>query len=189
MNRKLIVRILGVIRAFLMISSFIMMVIPVRAVSLTDIQLLQERRAALEQKLSEQEELVKSLTENHALIVVRKTALDQQIALNRENITLMEEELSAYDELISEKETELVKAEAAQAKQTAAFRVRLRAMEEAGDIGLLHYVFKANSFSQLLSRLGDISDIMHYDRKLEAELRTATAETARVKREYEEILL
>jgi murein DD-endopeptidase MepM/ murein hydrolase activator NlpD len=188
-SRKLFVRILCVLLAFLMISGFIMMVIPVKAVTQADLQALEEKRAALEAKLSDQEKLVKSLNENHALIVERKTALDQQIALNRENIALMEAELAAYDELVTEKEAELTRAQTAQEKQTAAFRVRVRAMEEAGDTSLLHYIFQANSFSQLLSRLGDVSDIMHYDRKLEAELRTATAETARVKREYEQIYL
>ena len=106
-SRKLFVRILCVLLAFLMISGFIMMVIPVKAVTQADLQALEEKRAALEAKLSDQEKLVKSLNENHALIVERKTALDQQIALNRENIALMEAELAAYDELVTEKEAEL----------------------------------------------------------------------------------
>ena len=100
-TRKIFVRILCVILAFLMISGFIMMVIPVRAVSQSDIQALQEKRVALEQQLADQAEVVQALTDNHALIVERKAALDRQITLNRESIALLEQELAAYDDLIA----------------------------------------------------------------------------------------
>ena len=113
-TRKIFVRILCVILAFLMISGFIMMVIPVRAVSQSDIQALQEKRVALEQQLADQAEVVQALTDNHALIVERKAALDRQITLNRESIALLEQELSAYDDLIALKTTELEQALAAQ---------------------------------------------------------------------------
>lgn len=188
-NQKLFIRVLCVILAFLMISSFLMMIIPVRAVSQSDIQALQEKRAALEQQLAEQAKVVQALADNHALIVERKAALDRQIALNRESINLMEKELAAYDELIAAKTEELEQALADQEKQSAAYRVRLRAMEETGNTSLLHYIFRADSFSQLLSRLGDISDIMHYDRSLEEKLRVATKVAEQVKREYEQIYL
>jgi murein DD-endopeptidase MepM/ murein hydrolase activator NlpD len=170
-----------------MVSSFIMMILPVKAVTQTDIQMLEEKRAALEQQLSDQAEVVQSLAANHALIVDRKAALDKQIALNRESIELLEEQLAAYDELIAQKETDLSLAQKAEEEQTAAFRVRLRAMEETGDVSLYSYIFEADSFDQLLARLGDVSDIMHYDRQLETDLRQARAETERVKREYEQI--
>ena len=188
-SRKILVRILCVILAFLMISSFIMMVIPVKAVSESDIQALHDKRVALEKQLADQADVVQDLADNHALIVDRKAAIDLQIALNRESIALMEEELAAYDELITDKETELDQAETAQEEQSAAFRVRVRAMEEAGETSILQYIFKADSFAQLLSRLGDVRDIMHHDRVLEEELRDATAEVDRVKREYEQIQL
>ena len=188
-TRKIFVRILCVILAFLMISGFIMMVIPVRAVSQSDIQALQEKRVALEQQLADQAEVVQALTDNHALIVERKAALDRQITLNRESIALLEQELAAYDDLIALKTTELEQALAAQEEQTAAFRVRVRAMEETGDTTLFHYIFQADSIDQLLSRLGDVSDIMHYDQRLEEELRAAKAEAEQVKREYEQIHL
>ena len=144
-TRKIFVRILCVILAFLMISGFIMMVIPVRAVSQSDIQALQEKRVALEQQLADQAEVVQALTDNHALIVERKAALDRQITLNRESIALLEQELAAYDDLIALKTTELEQALAAQEEQTAAFRVRVRAMEETGDTTLFHYIFQADS--------------------------------------------
>lgn len=62
-------------------------------------------------------------------------------------------------------------------------------MEETGDTTLFHYIFQADSIDQLLSRLGDVSDIMHYDQRLEEELRAAKAEAEQVKREYEQIHL
>ena len=70
-NQKFMVRFLCVFLAVLMILSVIMMVIPVRAVSEHDIALLKARRVDLEKQLAEQDELIRTLTENKALIIDR----------------------------------------------------------------------------------------------------------------------
>ena len=188
-NQKLFVRILCVILSVLMVLSILMMVIPARAVTQADIQALEEKRAALEAELLEQAEVVRSLADNHALIIDRKAALDRQIALNRESITLLEEQLAAYDQMISVKEKELSDARTAEEEQSALFRSRMRAMEEGGNYSYFSYLFSADSITDLLARIGDINDIMHFDRQLESDLRTARAEVEELKREYEEIRL
>jgi len=186
-KRKLFVSLVCVLLALLMAFSLILSVIPARAISQTDIELLQEKRARLEQQLSDQAAVIETLSANQSLIVDRKAALDQQIALNRESIALMEEELSLYDALIAEKERELSAAQTAEAEQTERFRSRVRAMEENGNYSYLTFLFESDSFTELLSRLGDISDIMHYDRQLEEDLRSASAQVAALKGEYEQI--
>ena len=82
-NQKLFVRILCVVLSALMVLSILMMVIPVRAVSQSDIDALQEKRQALEKKLSEQSEVIDALNANSALIIERKAALDLQISLRQ----------------------------------------------------------------------------------------------------------
>ena len=54
-NQKFFVRFLCVLLAVLMVLSVLLMVIPVRAVSQADIQLLKDRRVALEKQLAEAE--------------------------------------------------------------------------------------------------------------------------------------
>lgn len=183
-NQKFLVRFLCVFLAVLMILSVIMMVIPVRAVSENDIALLKARRVELEKQLAEQDELIRTLTENRALIIDRKAALDKRIELNRENIDLMNEQIDAYETLIEEKAREYVDAVEAENTQSDLFRKRVRAMEEGGSYSYIAFLFAAESVSDFLSRLGDIDDIMHYDRQLEDDLRESRARVDQLKKEY-----
>ncbi len=187
MNTKFFVRILCVLLAVLMVLSVIMIVIPANAVSETDIQRLKERRLELEKQLSEQETLIQSLTENKSLIIDRKAALDKRIELNRESIKVMNEKISAYEELIEEKAKEVGQAQEAEKNQSALFRKRMRAMEEGGNYSYISFLLSATSVSDFLSRLGDIDDIMHYDQKLEEELRESRSTVEKLKKEYEQV--
>ena len=183
-NQKILVRFLCVFLAVLMILSVIMMVIPVRAVSENDIALLKARRVDLEKQLAEQDELIRTLTENRALIIDRKAALDKRIELNRENIDLMNEQIDAYETLIEEKAREYADAVEAENTQSDLFRKRVRAMEEGGSYSYIAFLFAAESVSDFLSRLGDIDDIMHYDRQLEDDLRESRARVDQLKKDY-----
>lgn len=185
-NQKVFVRILCIVLALLMVMSLIMVAIPARAVSENDIKAIEERRAQLEQQMVEQAQVIQTLSDNQALIIDRKAALDRQIALNRENIELLEEQIRAYDELIAEKERELALAQTAEEDQSRLLRGRIRAMEENGNYSYLTFVFDASSFTDFLSRLGDIDDVMHYDKQLETDYRQARANTERIKAEYEQ---
>ena len=186
-NQKFFVRFLCVLLAVLMVLSVLMMVIPVRAVSETDIQLLKARRVELEKQLAEQDELIRSLTENKSLIIDRKAALDRRIELNRESIELMTEEIEAYETLIEEKEREVSEAQEAENTQAELFRKRVRAMEESGNNSYISFLFAADSVSDFLSRIGDIDDIMHADRKLEEDLRESRTRVEQLKKEYVQV--
>ena len=186
-NQKFYVRFLCVLLAVLMVLSLIVMVIPARAVTESDIQLLKERRAELEKQLAEQETLIQDLTENKSLIIDRKAALDKRIELNRESIELMTEQIEAYEELIEEKAQEYSEAKDAEDSQSELFRKRMRAMEEGGNHNYISFLFSATSISDFLSRIGDISDIMHYDRQLETDLRESRANVEKLKKEYVQV--
>lgn len=189
-QQKLFVRILCIVLAVLMVLSVLMMIVPVaRAVTEADIQALAARRAELEEQLAQQAVVIQELTDNHALIIDRKAALDRQIELNRESIALMNEQIEAYDALIAEQELALDEARRVEESQSALFRSRVRAMEESGNNSYLVFLFSADSISEFLSRLGDISDIMYYDRQLEASLRQARSNVEQLMRTYQQTQL
>ena len=190
-RRKLIVSVICILLAVLMALSLIMMVVPARAnaISEDDIAKIRDRRELLNQELQEQAEKIRQLTDGQALIIERKAALDRQIELNREDIALLEEEINLYDQLIWEKSLELANAEQIEKEQEERLRVRMRAMEENGDVSYLRFIFDANSLSDLLSRMGDISDIMHYDRDLMDTLQDTCDTVSALKKEYETIRL
>ena len=186
-NQKFFVRFLCVLLAVLMVLSLIVFVIPARAVTEDDIARLKARRADLEKQLSEQDVLIQTLTENKSLIIDRKAALDKRIELNRESIALMTEKIDAYEAMIEEKAEEYSAAREAEEAQSELFRKRMRAMEEGGNYSYISFLFSASSVSDLLSRIGDISDIMHYDQQLEEDLRSSRATVEKLKKEYEKI--
>ena len=186
-NQKLFVRILCIVLAALLVLSFIVMIIPARAVSQTDIEMIREKRELLEQQMEAQAEVIKELEDNKTLIIDRKSALDRQIALNRENIRLLEEELSLYEELITEKEAQLELARTAEEDQSAQFRARVRSMEENGNHSYIAFLMDSTSITDLLSRLGDVKDVMHHDHQLEIDLQNARANLEDIKRDYEQI--
>lgn len=184
--QKTVFSVICVVLAVIMMLSLVITVLPAHAVDETDLERLAEKRSQLEEQLMEQEQVIQGLTDNQTLIVFRKAALDKQISLNRETIALIEEQIAVYQELIDRKEEELSAATAAETEQTALLRERIRSMEENGSYSYLAFIFEANSVPEILARIADVNDIMHYDRELEKSLQKSREDVETIKREYEE---
>ena len=174
-----------VVLAVVMVLSLVITVLPAGAVDQTDLERLAEKRAQLEEQLAEQEQIIADLSDNQTLIVYRKAALDKQISLNRETISLIEEQIDLYQDLIDKKEEELAAATAAETEQTALLRERIRSMEENGSYSYLTFIFEGDSVPEILARAADVNDIMHYDRELEKSLQKSREDVETIKREYE----
>ena len=183
--QKVVVSVICILLAVIMALSLVLTVIPANAVDETDLERLEEQRQQLEEELAAQEELVQSLSDDQALIVLRKAALDKQISLNREIISLVEEQIDAYQVLIDQKEAELAEATAAETEQTALLRQRIRAMEENGSYSYLTFIFEGGSVTEILARIADVNDIMTYDRNLELSLQQTRSDVETIKSEYE----
>lgn len=174
-----------VVLAVVMVLSLVITVLPAGAVDQTDLERLAEKRAQLEEQLAEQEQIIEELSDNQTLIVYRKAALDKQISLNRETISLIEEQIDLYQDLIDKKEEELAAATAAETEQTALLRERIRSMEENGSYSYLTFIFEGDSVPEILARAADVNDIMHYDRELEKSLQKSREDVETIKHEYE----
>lgn len=159
------------------------------AVTQAEIDELQERKEALEARILEQQETVDKLNESKALFIDRKAALDAQIELNREEIELINDQIQVYDELIQDKEQELAEAMEAEETQSRQLRIRMRAMEESGSLSYVAVLFEAESLSDLLSRIADVTAIMEYDRQLEQAYQDTREDVAAIKEDYEAIQL
>ena len=102
---------------------------------------------------------------------LEKNILDQQIANTTSQIANVEQQIAQYDQLITQKEEELAQAEAEEAEQYALFCRRVRAMEEQGTISYWSVLFKADSFTDLLSRMDFINEIMEADQRVIDDLK------------------
>ncbi len=160
--------------------------LPAYAVSQSEIDDLQKKLDALEQQAQEQQDVINDLTSQKARFVTRKIALDGKIEINRQMIELIGEQVRIYDEIIAEKQAELDKALEKETAQTELLRSRIRAMEENSSYSYASFIFDSSSVTELLSRIGDVNDIMHYDKTLEEEYMAAREDVESIKKSYEE---
>ena len=160
--------------------------LPAYAVSQAEIDDLQKKLDALEQQAQEQQDVINDLTSQKARFITRKLALDNKIEINRQMIELIGEQIEIYDEIIAEKQAELDKALEKETAQTELLRSRIRAMEENSTYSYASFIFDSSSVTELLSRIGDVNDIMHYDKTLEEEHMAAREDVESIKKSYEE---
>lgn len=160
--------------------------LPAYAVSQAEIDDLQKKLDALEQQAQEQQDVINDLTSQKARFITRKLALDNKIEINRQMIELIGEQIEIYDEIIAEKQAELDKALEKETTQTELLRSRIRAMEENSTYSYASFIFDSSSVTELLSRIGDVNDIMHYDKTLEEEYMSAREDVESIKKSYEE---
>lgn len=160
--------------------------LPAYAVSQAEIDDLQKKLDALEQQAQEQQDVINDLTSQKARFITRKLALDNKIEINRQMIELIGEQIVIYDEIIAEKQAELDKALEKETAQTELLRSRIRAMEENSTYSYASFIFDSSSVTELLSRIGDVNDIMHYDKTLEEEYMAAREDVESIKKSYEE---
>ena len=160
--------------------------LPAYAVSQAEIDDLQKKLDALEQQAQEQQDVINDLTSQKARFITRKLALDNKIEINRQMIELIGEQIEIYDEIIAEKQEELDKALEKETTQTELLRSRIRAMEENSTYSYASFIFDSSSVTELLSRIGDVNDIMHYDKTLEEEYMAAREDVESIKKSYEE---
>lgn len=161
--------------------------LPAYAVSQSEIDDLQKKLDALEQQAQEQQDVINDLTNQKARFITRKLALDNKIEINRQMIELIGEQIEIYDEIIAEKQAELDKALEKETAQTELLRSRIRAMEENSSYSYASFIFDSSSVTELLSRIGDVNDIMHYDKALEEEYMAAREDVESIKKSYEEV--
>ena len=147
-------------------------VMPVRAVSQADIDKLQSSASSLTKQKKALEAKLADLKDDKTDAVQKKELLDQKIDNLVAQISNAEDQISDYESLISQTEAQLADAEAKEEAQHELFCQRVRAMEERGTISYWAVLFKASSFTDLLSGLDFINEIMASDQKVIDELQT-----------------
>ena len=83
------------------------------------------------------------------------------------------EQISAYNVLIADKQEELDAAQSRYDELNEQSRERIRSMEEAGEVSYWSVLFHANSFSDLLDRFAIIEEIALADKHRLVELHEA----------------
>lgn len=149
------------------------------------INALKEQKNQIESQIEEVKAEYQKNEDEIADIIAQKNVIDQEINLLAAQIRNINEQISAYNVLIADKQEELDAAQSRYEELHEQSRVRIREMEEAGDVSYWSVLFHANSFSDLLDRLAIIEEIALSDKRRLAELR----EAAQIVKEAQEALV
>ncbi len=153
---------------------------PAYAVSKADIDALKKDQASLDQKKKNLQSKLKELSKDRSRILEQRKLLDNQASLTAQEITNVEKQISQYAALIAQSLAELAEAEAKEEAQYELFCKRVRAMEKESRLDYWSVLFHASSFSDLLSRMDDVNDIMNADQRIIDDLKAMQADiTAR----------
>lgn len=140
-------------------------------VTQADIDKLKNESSSLDNKQAEVAARLKELANDKKQVLKRRDLLDQQISNTAAQISNVESQIANYNTLIAQSEAELADAEAKEAAQYELFCRRVRVMEEQGTVSYWEVLFGATSFSDMLSRLNDINEIMEADQRVIDQLK------------------
>ena len=178
-NRKRMVSILAGFMAFIMLLTLILGLIPTPATAASSSEIrkqinkLKEEKEEIKDKIAEVQAQYEENENEIVDIISRKNVIDQEIQLLYSQIQNMNDQLSAYNILIADKQDELDVAEDRFAALSEENKIRIRTMEEEGELSYWEVLFKANSFSDLLDRMNIVEEIAASDNRRLEELSEA----------------
>ena len=149
---------------------------PALAVTWSDVNELKEEASSLDEEKEQLQDQLDALADDKSQAVARKELLDQQIANTTAQIENVQAQIDQYAALITQTEEELAAAEEQEAAQYELFCQRVRAMEKRGTVSYWSVLFNAESFTDLLSRLDFINEIMDADQRVIDELQALQEE-------------
>ena len=138
-------------------------VLPASAVTQAEINQMKEDAAALKKQRAELQKQLKAIQADKSKALDQKALLEQQI----NNIAA---QITQYDQLIAQKETELAATEEKERAQYELFCKRVREMEEQGEVSYWSILFSSDDFSDLLDNAMMVEEIMDYDNQVMNEL-------------------
>ena len=187
-RKKLWVSLLAGLMALLMVFGIIAGILPTYVSA-------EKSSAELKQELNQmQEELKKKQQEVNKIqgqintnkntmkdVVEQKNLTDQKIFLLHQQVQNISQQITAYNNLIADKQEELDAATARWQELNEKYKERIRAMEENGKVSYWSVLFKANNFSDFLDRLNMIEEIAAADQRRLEELNDAATAVRQAK--------
>ena len=151
-------------------------ILPALAVTREQIDALEEESGELRDRKAALQEEISGISSRLGGVLDQKALLDGKIEAIADEIETLDAQIRDFEEQIAEKETELEEARSKEEDQTILFRGRVRSMEEQGRRGYLTVLFRANSVSDLLSRLDFVSEVMEADQRVIDDLKALQAD-------------
>ncbi len=190
-KRTLMVRIICVVLCVIMLGGLVTSALMSIASAASSSQIKKELDRLKEEanKIAEEgQALEEELAANEAAqstTIQEKRAIDRRIQVTEAEIRNANAQIQQYSLLIAEKQSELEEALAKQEELNQRYKIRLRAMEETGSLSYWSVLFKASSFSDLLSRIDSINEVAEADQRMLDEMKVLAEEIAQSRTELE----
>ncbi len=189
-RKKLWVSLLAGLMALLMVFGIIAGILPTYAsAEKSSAELKQELNKMQEELKKKQQEVnkiqgqINTNKNNMKDVVEQKNLTDQKIFLLHQQVQNISQQITAYNNLIADKQDELDAATARWQELNEKYKERIRAMEENGKVSYWSVLFKANNFSDFLDRLNMIEEIAAADQRRLEELNDAAMEVQQAKKD------
>ncbi len=183
---KTYIRVIAIVLAVLMAAGVLVNVVASLSASATSIADLQQKKNELANQKKAVQAKIESAEYEKASVVEKKNLLDQQIILTQQEIDEAVKLIDEYTAFIAQAELDIIDLQAQEEEQWQAYKKRVRVMEESGNISYLEVLFTATSFSELLSRVDSVSEIMEKDRNIYNDLVDTRNELTKLKEEKEQ---
>lgn len=191
-KRKLMVSVVAAVLAVLLAGGLLFNAIIVLTHAASS-SALKEQISSLKEQASQiankQEELSQEIEQNQSDtedIVSKKANIDQQMELTRQQIENLNDQIQQYNLMIAAKQDELEATQLEEERLNQQYKLRLRSMEESGDISYWSILFSSSSFTDLLGRVDMISEIAEADQRMIEEIQAVAAEIEEARIEIEE---
>lgn len=182
-NRDAVKRIFAMVCAVIIAIAFLASIV-VPAMAATQQQLNEAK-----QKTENAKKDAKAAEEKKKAVLAEYNAIDKQISDTETEIDIIEKQIEQTKSDIVLKEEELKQAEEEYNEYEELFLTRARVMYENSEIKYLEILFGADDFSDFLSKLEMISQLMEYDKSILAKLEETKEKIAAAKAELENILV
>lgn len=178
-KRKSFISVIAILVVVVFVITFIASVFPINAVTLEE-----QRQKAREGKNAAEQEL-SSIKSQLKTAEADRDNLNNEISSLSSEINKTQAEINQTDIKLAAKEAELASAEAACEEQFSSFKTRARVMYENGPSTYVEMLFSSGSFSEFLSNVEIISNLLDYDEKVLNERKAVREEIAIQKAEVE----
>lgn len=154
-----------------------------------ELNTLQQEANKISQEADALEKEMQANQSKKMTAIEQKSMIDKRIQITESEIRNANAQIQQYSLLIAEKQSELEAAEAEQEELNERYKTRLRAMEETGTVSYWSVLFKASSFSDLLSRIDSIHEVAEADTRMLAQIQEKADQIAQNRAELESELL
>ena len=127
---------------------------------------LKKDKEEIEKQLEEVQQQREETKDEIQDIINQKNIIDQELLLLGQQIDNINQQIMSYNILIADTQDELTKLQEEHDVLRQRSKERVRAMEESGSISYWSVLFKAHSFSDLLSRWTMVEEIAAADQRM-----------------------